>query len=216
MEPAAGAVGRERARRRVAVFREPGSLRIELSGQRSLPGAVVVAVWLVGWGVGEAMVVRQIFFADGPSAGGWFQALWLAAWTAAGGLALWALARTLSGKEVVLLDCQGLRITRWPGWRGRRYQLGAVRALRLEQGWIPADVAEGYRAGLVALAFEHGERNGEKNGEKTVRIGRGLPEAELELLARAVSERLPVTRGPPPDGPPPPPPRTHEVGPEAG
>lgn len=178
---------------RLRVVREGGGLRLESAGQRSLGGALVLAVWLLAWAAGEALVIGQLFFTESPEDGGWFLGLWLVLWTVGGIAAVAALLRSLGVRQVMAVEGQVLRWRAAPLGRARRLDLGEVRSLRVEaavpaeepppgvlsEEWDPRRSGPGQPAALVFDA-----------GGRSWRFGEGLSADELETARAALAERL--------------------------
>ena len=181
------------------IVREAGRLRLEAAAQRSLPAALILALWLVGWGFGEAIALRQLFFTDAPVTGSWFLGLWLLLWTGGGLLAAGALLRSLGAREVIAVEGRTLTLRPGPFGRTRRFDVDGIRALRLDPvvpavtPFPPLDPEvvgqQGRDPGRpAAVAFDSGGRSW--------RFGAGLPDAELAQARAALAERLPAALAP--------------------
>lgn len=162
----------------VRVVREAGRLTVEMRGQLNLVGAVVIALWLCAWALGEAMVVRRLFFSEEVESGSWFLAAWLALWTLGGALALRALVGNLGRGEILTIQGSEVALRRVPLGRRRTFAVPEVRNLRL-------DAADRRR-----LAFEAAGR--------TVRFGRGLTDADAQAALAALATWLPAGAPRPP------------------
>jgi hypothetical protein len=182
---------------RLRIRREQGRLLLESTGQRTLLGSIVLALWLVAWAFGESVAVRQLFFSDAAEGGSWFLALWLLLWTAGGLLALAVLLRGLAGRESIAVEGRTLSVRTGALGRTRRFDLSGIRDLRVEPAVPPGspglhavfhdvEMLRPDPGRAAALAFE--------GSGASVRFGAGLDEGELEEARAALSDRIPGSR----------------------
>ena len=87
---------------------------------------VFLPAWLVGWAIGWGAAASQIASSGPKGPPDLFLVAWLTAWTAGGLFAIWALAWSLAGREVVTLRPHELVIAR------KVFGLGRVRQYDLE------------------------------------------------------------------------------------
>jgi len=144
-----------------------------------------LSAWLVGWGFGEVMVVRELVFgkADAPDL---FMGVWLIMWTLGGGIAMYAWFRMLAGGELVLLGRGVLMIKDevFGVGRANEYDLAHIKHLRIEPvALFPMDMTGALRfwgIGGGPIAFDY--------GSKTVRFGAGLDDAEAREVIQDLRE----------------------------
>ncbi len=174
---------------RAVVVDTPAGLEITVPAKRNVVLLLFAGVWLVGWGFGEAVVIRQLA-SDGPrSVADLFLVGWLAAWTIAGGVVASKWLWTAFGKERIVLRPAELSLERkiLGVGRTRRYDLGRVSNLRVAP-WSddPSDGTPGTRRGpggswRGAVAFDHGSR--------TIRFAEAVDVAEAMQLVERLESR---------------------------
>ncbi len=154
---------------RATVSEENGGLRISIPCVRSWFAVVFLTGWLIAWAVFEVLITREIFTARIPLHMRVFMIGFLLAWTAGGLAAVWALLRSVGGRELVEIDATTLTIwsKTWLFARRRAFALGAIQDLRVDTG----------------LRFDYGAR--------TYTFGSSLDEAELKQLYSRIIIRYP-------------------------
>lgn len=172
------------------------TLRVAIPAPRNWLTILFLGFWLMGWAVGEiivgALFLRGVFAAlrgqtpnVGESAGMLFMGVWLLLWTLGGGFALLTWLWGLAGKEIIVVDGEGLTVRRAVFGIGpaKRYAAAYVDRLRLAD---ESGASSGPWGG--GLVFDY--------GDETIRLGAGLnPSEAREVLAR-IADRFPaLTRG---------------------
>lgn len=171
-----------------AVFRDsPEGLAVIIPATRSLLMLFFVGLWMVGWGIGAGMVLRQLLGETTLHFGSVFLALWLAGWTVGGAAAVRAWLWTAFGKERIVLRPATLSIKRdvLGVGRERRYDLPLVSNLHI----VPARRGARDRSSRpespdvdrVGLAFDY--------GAETVHFAGGLDEAEAAYVIERLKAR---------------------------
>ena len=161
--------------RRSTVRDTPEGLEIVIPAKRNAFLLLFVSAWLVGWAMGEIMVVRQLLLGE-SEAPNLFLFAWLIMWTIGGGWALYTLLWNAIGKEILRLG-PGVLATKHDvlGFgRTREYDLSHVKNLRVSPhvhdpfGWSAGMRSWGSGGGVVAFDY----------GSKTFRFGSAIDEAE--------------------------------------
>jgi hypothetical protein len=174
---------------RSTVVDTPEGLVLSIPTKRNWFLLVFLPAWLVGWAVGWGAAFSQLISSSSKGPPELFLVAWLVAWTAGGVFAIWALAWSLAGREVVTLRPHELVIARKVlGFgRARQYAISHVVNLRLApEGYNPFDFRSGMRfwgLGGGPIAFDY--------GASTVRFGAALEEAEASQLAQRLVGRQP-------------------------
>ena len=109
---------------------------------------VFLPAWLVGWAMGWGAAFSQLTSSSAKGPPELFLVAWLVAWTAGGVFAIWALAWSLAGREVVTLRPHELVIARkvLGLGRARQYAISHVANLRVApEGYNPFDFRSGMR-----------------------------------------------------------------------
>lgn len=159
----------------------PDGLRITMPVPRVGCATAFLAVWLVGWVVGEVSALRARFSIGGSFVPAYaFLLIWLAGWTIAGVVTGWALLMSLDGREIVTIGDGVIRrraeaFSLGLSWR---YPLARCGNLR------PTGGDDGLKD---FVSFDYAATK----GEKTVRFGSGLTESRAEEIAERVWERFP-------------------------
>lgn len=191
----------EPPRPRYDVSELPGKLVITLPFRGHWFAIAFLGFWLVGWAVGEVVVLTilvtgfwqalQNGFAIGP--GGWgigaFLFAWLGGWTVGGAFAIYSWLWNIGGREIVEIDDLVLRIEkRIPGLcRAREYRVSDVACLRHApqpgNPWAMGPNLQQWGSSAGAFAFDY--------GASTVRFGIGVDEAEAKQVMVVISQRFP-------------------------
>lgn len=155
-------------------------------------GTIFLAIWLIGWAVGEIMVSRQLLSGElshDPSGGGaLFSIVWLAGWTLGGGWALYCLLWQLAGKEIIELTSTTLRQRKQTPLfsRSREYAIANMSNLRVAppqpqyyQGKYIIS-GPGFKGG--AISFDY--------GRDTYHLASGLDEADAKYVIGEMEKRV--------------------------
>jgi hypothetical protein len=160
---------------------------------------VFLAVWFLGWAVGEGVVAS--FLIAGPGFGGaapdGILILWLAIWTVGGGFAIYQLAWQLTGYEIIEVARQGITVSRvvFRFHTSREYSAEYVKELRVSSSNVnlnhPALWTYYYQYpwshhSFGSLAFDY--------GAKTFRFGAGVDEAEAKQIMAQIEQKFPQYR----------------------
>jgi len=173
------------AKPRASIEETSRGLEVIIPAKRNWLATLFLGFWLCGWAAGEILVPIATFAKGAPP---WpanlFAAVWLGAWTLAGGFVLYIFLASLVGRERILLSPPTLSIQRelFGMGRVREYELVHVRDLRASlQKYSLYDFRSTFLfwgIGGGNIAFDH--------GAATVRFGAGLEESE----ARTIIERM--------------------------
>ncbi len=170
---------------RSSIEESQGGLRIVIPARRNWFILLFLAVWLVGWAFGELSAIG-VLFDVGPmrtgrrSAPSAFLAFWLLGWTFGGAAAAYTWLWNLCGREIVRIDGAALAISREPipFPRSREFDWTQVRNLRVSPSLRPR---QNFSPGTIAFDY----------GARTHGFGRGLDEAEAQMLIDAIARRFP-------------------------
>jgi hypothetical protein len=174
--------------RRSTSRQTPEGVEVSIPPRRNLFLLLFLFTWLIGWGFGEVMVVRELLFGGG-NAPDLFLLAWLSMWTIAGGAGIYAWLRMVAGREVVLLGGGVLAITDevLSVGRSKEYDLAHIKNIRVEPPTLfPMDMSGALRfwgIGGGPIAFDY--------GSKTVRFGAGLDEAEARQVIQDLRDHHP-------------------------
>jgi hypothetical protein len=174
---------------RSSVVDTPEGLVLSIPARRHPFALLFLPLWLVGWAFGWRMAFGQLTSSRGEGPPDLFLLVWLIGWTAGGVFAIWALAWSLAGREVVTLRPHELILARriLGLGRARRYDLSHVADLRASpESYSPSDFRSSMRfwgVGGGPIAFDY--------GASTVRFGAGLDEAEARQLVQRLIGRQP-------------------------
>ncbi len=147
---------------------------------RNLFALLFLPGWLVGWVLGEVVVIASLL--AGGSRQPLFLMVWLVFWTLGGGYAALMFLRMLVGKEHLELERDVFRVRQevFGIGRSREYELRHVQNLRVSGTRVPAPWRQ-FMAGQGTIAFDY--------GAKTIHIGDGLEEAEARQIITRMQER---------------------------
>lgn len=117
---------------KTVVIDAPEGLILKIPPLRSILSLMFMPLWLVGWGVGEVFVVREVL----AGRGSWFLNLWLVGWKIGGILTVVEVLWILAGEEKVTVDYTHLVMSREVLGLGRRseYTLSSLRTLAVSVG----------------------------------------------------------------------------------
>ena len=136
--------------------------RVVIPG-RIRPVAVFLLVWLSFWTYGGAVALSN------PTEIDLFLAVWLVAWFCAEVFVLSVLLHMIGGKEILVMNSKQLsvRLEIFGMGFSREYDRRAITNLR-----VPPNAPPGDLRGRIAFDY----------GAKTVRIARGIDEAEATMI----------------------------------
>lgn len=174
-------------RSRVVIERQPGVVRAVVRVRRNWAVGILLSVWLCGWAVGEAAVIRELSTRALHGPGLAFLLFWLAGWTAGGALVLVQLLWSFAGREEIELGPRALavRTVAGPLRRTREYDLGAVRNPREDVSMAGAFVRSfqlSFPGTHGAIVFDYGAR--------AVRMGTGLEGEDVQKVLGMLRERI--------------------------
>lgn len=174
---------------RARLSREGAMLRITIPIKGKPLLTIFLLVWLVGWFVGLLTAGGFLMSGSFPLPAMLFIGVWLTAWTAGGGFALFVVLWQFFGREIIEMQ-QGLMTIRYklgPFKRSKTYDLQHVRNVAVSpKRQINAKVRPGrsrevWGLGGGSIKFDY--------GMKTLYCGRSIEEAEarelLHLLHKA-------------------------------
>ncbi|MBN1900544.1 hypothetical protein JW926_04375 [Candidatus Sumerlaeota bacterium] len=166
------------------------TLIIHIPLNRNKGTAVFLAVWLIGWVIGElaagivllGYLVSLILHGPLPSIAILFLLVWLTGWSVGGYFAIYAFLWNISAKEILYIVPQVLTIEKRIAWRKKieSYNAEFIRNFRKDSN------RKGMRFQNITpecFAFEY--------GEKTVRFGKGVSGAEADQVVKKVLSFLP-------------------------
>lgn len=176
------------AKLRTKITETAQGLNLEIPYRREYFKCLFLSVWLTGWAFGEATVIAVIISSimkwnvnSGISAfGSVFMLVWLAGWTVGGIFAFNELVPSLFGKEIIeiskyeIIICQKVIFR-----RQRQFDVSAISDFRL----APEEIAP-----KGAFLFDH--------GPETIQFGLNIDYAEAKILAKQISEIVPVKINP--------------------
>lgn len=174
--------------RRSTVTEDTNGWQATMPAPRQPFAMLFLPLWLVGWGVGEFTVIRQLLHGvgHGPDV---FLAAWLAMWTLGGAFAIFIVLWMFAGRQRVVLRPDALVVRYGIAGLSRswEYAIGNVTNLRVApetmSPWIGSarSPATFWGFGGGPIAFDYGAR--------TVRLGAGLDEAEAQELVQQMQSR---------------------------
>lgn len=168
-------------------------LRITIPVKAHLYATLFMAVWLVGWAVGEVMVASQLLYGvpgrDTPAAGSLFMIVWLAGWTLGGAWAAGTLMWNIAGKEVIELSSTTLkRRKQIPVFsRSKEYAVASIANLRLAPP-LPSFLWYQQQS-MSLLSFKDGTISFDY-GRDTCHLGSGLEEADAKYVIGEMCKRV--------------------------
>ena len=180
----------EPAKPRYLTERRANELRITIPGERSGFAIFFVSVWLVGWAVGELVVLGVVGrmamdLEKGDLSivqiiGGLIALVWLVGWSLGGVTVFRSLLRLLVGRETIILGHERLAITlhAWIFTRRREYRTEKVSKMRLITGLA----RRRQMGGSASMKFDY--------GADTIEFAYGLSEAEAQALMEELSAGL--------------------------
>ncbi|MDB5048263.1 MAG: hypothetical protein JWO30_1334 [Fibrobacteres bacterium] len=156
--------------------------------------------WLCGWAMGEFGAIASIVGGAGwflsktkpiehaMIPGGLFLLFWLGGWTVGGVFAIGSWLYQLKGKEIIVRDDRFISHKRdfVIFKRSKEYLNGHVKSLRVSTGSgnifnaSPERMFEFWGMGGGSIAFDY--------GSKTIRMGSGLQDAEVNPILEALSK----------------------------
>jgi hypothetical protein len=157
----------------------PEGIEVDLPSPRRPLTAVIVGVWLAGWGVGLAFLAQQLRTGEITGGDVAFLVAWSLVWVAMGPLAMAYLVWLLAGRERITLREPRLTIWRGVGRVGitREYALADVHELRTFGREVVPLLAAGLDfAGQGASGVRF------RAGEQIVRFARALDESSAHTL----------------------------------
>ena len=157
---------------RSTVTDQPGELRLSIPAEKKWSYLVAILVLLIAWCYAGIQLMDAI-----TAKGGWFAVVWLTMWAVSLAVVSLYLVRSLFGIDDVTVAGAEMRIRKHVFGVGREriFPTTAIHNLRYIPEWRSVHTRR-----LSAIAFD--------SGGKTIKFGKGLPEAEaqqwIELLQR--------------------------------
>lgn len=163
------------------------TLEIIIPSKKNILIILFVSLWLMGWFVGETMVLGTLLFGKTPM--GFetiFFIVWLSLWTIGGLSAIVILLWNVVGQEVITLSRDRLEIARKVFGIGpsKEYIVSEVKNLRIfidRNTFTRRSVMSfwGFSGGLIKFDY----------GMKTVRFAQSIDEAEAVIILEKLKER---------------------------
>ncbi len=165
-----------------------GGIEVLIPAHRSRVALLFLAVWLVGWGLGEWEVLSDLLSPSGEHGQGGFDGfmvLWFLAWTGFGLFILYAILWMGFGHEIARFadDEVSLRNALFGFGRCRRYDPREVNHLRVIEG-VSSLPFQSFMPRFPGSSF--GETLAFDYGAKTLRFGSGVEVAEARRIRRQI------------------------------
>jgi hypothetical protein len=172
---------------RATLSTSPKGLEITIPSRKNIFLILFLAVWLIGWAVGE-VTVPSIFIKGNKDTGAlFFVVAWFVAWTIGGAIAIYTWLWNVAGKEKVTINNLSLTIKRelFGYGREKEYEASHISNLRVSpQPFNPFNFSASLQfwgIGGGVLAFDYGSR--------TYRFGSGIGEAEANHIIERIKEQ---------------------------
>jgi hypothetical protein len=164
---------------RATIVEGADGLEVTIPPRKNWLVIVLIGLWMIGWAVGEAFAIHQLFWGRTSVGVDLFLLAWLGAWTVGGALAGYAWLWMVFGVEKIALRPDVLIITRkvFGFARRREYDLAEVRNLRpapVMYHSYGASASTQFGGGGGCIAFDYGAR--------TFRFAADIDEAEANTL----------------------------------
>ncbi len=163
------------------------SLKIEIPAKKSWFAIIFISFWMGGWAIGEILAIRKIFYPYLSLKADAFLLFWLAAWTAAGLHALYALLWNLIGKEIITIKRGIIKI--------EKSVLGIGRKKSFEIKFIKnLDINPTPTVGIFALNSNlSGSKIGKikfNYGMKTIKFANEIDETEAKMIIEKMKNNI--------------------------